>query len=215
MTRTAQVRSLDALPRLAAALQAFATEVSISLDDLGMQIQRAVQWVQYDQKEYWTQQYRRAQEDVTEARINLERRKMFRVGDQEPSCHEEKKALEAAKRRVELARQKIEAVKRWTRLLEHESMDCRSGVAPLAGWAQADVPRATSLLKHLGVALEAYVDAQGPAHFAGAELIATAEAAAAAEETAAPRPEPASPAEPQTPATDAPEGSQDAASQES
>jgi hypothetical protein len=117
-----------------------------------------MQWVQYDQKDYWSQESRRAQEAVAEARINLERKQMFRFGGQEPSCQEEKKALEAAKRRVERAREKLEAVKRWSRLLERESHECRCGIAPLGDWLQADAPRALAMLKRLSLALESYVD---------------------------------------------------------
>lgn len=174
MTRTARVQSIDALVHQAASLQTLGEEVSTSLDDLGMQLQRAVQWILYDRKDYWTHEYRRAQEAVTEARINLERRKLYRVGDQEPACREEKKALEMAKRRVEVARNKIEAVKRWGRLLEHEAMECRSSTAPLLQWAQADVPRALAVLRRMSSALESYVDQRGPA-IAGAEAGAEAE----------------------------------------
>ncbi len=178
MSRTAKVRSTDALLHLAAALQSLGEEVAVSLDDLGMQIQRATQWIQYERKDYWVHEYRRAQEAVAEARINLERRKLYRVGDQTPACREEKMALEAAKRRVEVAREKIEAVKRWGRLLEHEAMDCRTATAPLSHWAQADVPRALALLRRMSAALDSYVDLRGPA-VAGAEVGATAEPLAA------------------------------------
>ncbi len=173
MSRSAKVQSIDALEHLGHAVRAFAQEASVALDDLRMDLHRAMQWVQYDQKEYWSQESRRAQEAVAEAKLNLERKRMFRFGDQEPSCHEEKKALEAAKRRVQRAREKLEAVKRWSRLLERESHECRSGIAPLADWLQADAPRALAMLKRLSVALESYVDlelsAKGAATGSGAE----------------------------------------------
>jgi hypothetical protein len=163
MNRPARVRSIDALDHLAAAIHAFAAEASVALDDLRMDLHRAIQWIQYDQKEYWTQELRRAEQAVTEAKLSLERRRMFRIGDQQPSCREQEKALEAAKRRVVAARQKLEAVKRWARLLEHQSMECRSALAPLAQWIQADVPRAITLLKRMSGALESYVGLALPA----------------------------------------------------
>lgn len=206
MTRTAKVRSIDALLHQAASLQTLGEEVATSLDDLGMQLQRAVQWIQYERKDYWTQEYRRSQEAVAEARINLERRKLFRVGDQEPACREEKKALEMAKRRVEVARSKIEAVKRWGRLLEHEAMDCRTSTAPLLQWAQADVPRGLAVLRRMSTALESYVDQRGPA-MAGAEAEAEAEpvAAPAAEAAATPSPAEGSTADQSAPPPPQPE----------
>jgi len=162
MSRSANVQSIDVMDQMALAVRAFAQEASVALDDVRMGLYRALQWVQYDQKEYWVQESRRAEEAVAEARLNLERKRMFRLGDHEPPCHEEKKALEAAKRRVDRAREKLDAVKRWSRLLDRESHECRGGIAPLADWIQTDVPRALAMLKQLSLALDAYVDLAPP-----------------------------------------------------
>jgi hypothetical protein len=153
----AKVRSIDALQQLAAALVAFADEANTALEDLGMDLHRAVQWIQCDQKEYWTQEMRRAEQQATEARINLERRRMFRIGDQTPACDEEKKALEMARRRLERARKKLEIVHRWGRVLAQEAMECRGEAAPLASWLQTDLPRAVDLLRRMETALDSYV----------------------------------------------------------
>lgn len=159
MSHAAQVRSIAALEELAAALRSLSAEMTVALEDLGMDLHRAIQWIEHDQRDYWAQEYRRAQEAVTEARIALERKRSMKIGDRQPSCDEEKKALEMAKRRVERARQKVETVRRWGRLLEHEATECRSGIAPLARWVETDVPRALSMLKHMSEALESYVGA--------------------------------------------------------
>ncbi len=168
MSRSAKVHSIDALDHLAQAVRSFAQEAMVALDDVRMDIHRAIQWVEHDQKDYWSQESRKAQDAVTEARIALERKQMRLFGDEQPSCYEEKKALEAAKRRGERARQKTEAVKRWSRLLENESHDCRSGIASLADWLQTDVPRALATLKRLSLALESYVDLESSAAAEGA-----------------------------------------------
>jgi hypothetical protein len=157
MNRPARVRSIDALDHLTAAVRAFASEATVALDGLRMDLHRATQWVQCDQKDYWTQELRRSEQAVTEAKLTLERKRMYRIGDQAPSCREEEKTLEAAKRRVAVAREKLEAVKRWSRLLERHSMECRAGIAPLSDWVQTDVPRAVTLLNRMSGALERYV----------------------------------------------------------
>ena len=163
MNRPARVRSIDALDDLTAAVRAFAAEATVALDGLRMDLHRAIQWVQCDQKDYWSQELRRSEQAVTEARLSLERKRMFRIGDQAPSCREEEKALEAAKRRVAAAREKLEAVKRWSRLLERQSMECRAGIAPLSDWVQTDVPRAVTLLNRMSGALERYVGMESSA----------------------------------------------------
>ena len=159
----ARVRSIDALDDLAAAVAAFGAEAAVALDDLRMDLHRAMEWIAVDRKEHWTHELRASEHAVAEAKLNLERRRTFTVGDQKPSCREQEKALEAAKRKVALARQKLEAVKRWGRLLEHQSMECRSGVASLATWVETDVPRAISLLRRMGGALDSYVGRESSA----------------------------------------------------
>jgi len=184
MSRAARVRSIDALQVYGAALRSFGEEATTALAELEMEVYRAVQWIRHDQKEYWTQQIRRAEAEVAEARINLERRRMFRVGDRRPSCDEEKAALEAAKRRLRIAQQKREAVRRWGQLLERELTDYRGGIAPLAAWLQTELPKGLALLQRLGRALESYVRAES-----AAEVGLAPEGIAAAEEDAVGAPE--------------------------
>ena len=53
MPAAAKVTSIDAVERMAAALQAFRDEAGSGLDDLQMEIQRGLQWIHHDRKEYW------------------------------------------------------------------------------------------------------------------------------------------------------------------
>jgi hypothetical protein len=163
MSRAARVQSTDALRVFAAALRSFGDDASVALADLEMQVNRAIEWIRYEQKEYWTDQIRRAEAEVAEARLNLERKQMLQEPGERRSFWEEKKALEAAKRRLAVGRQKLEAVRRWTHLLEREFMEYKGGVAPLAGWLQSDLHRGLALLKRWSGALESYVSLEPPA----------------------------------------------------
>jgi hypothetical protein len=120
-------------------------------------VNRAIQRVRYELKEHWTRQIRLAESEVAEARLNLERKQMLQDPDERRSFWEEKKALEAAQRRLRVGREKLEAVRRWARLLEREFMEYKGSVAPLSGWLQADLPRGLAVLKRLSGALESYV----------------------------------------------------------
>jgi hypothetical protein len=157
MGRTARVRSIDAVEALATDFRVFGEEASVALTELELAVSRALRWVSHDQKEHCTQQIRRSQEQVAEARLNLERKEIFAIGDERPSCQEEKKILEAAKRRLRISQEKLETVHRWSRILEQEVMEFKGGIAPLAGWLQADLPRGLALLHRVSGALEAYV----------------------------------------------------------
>lgn len=169
MGRSARVQSIDALGTLAAAVRSFGEEASVALAELEAEVNRAIQWVRYELKEYWTRQIRVAQGEVAEARLNLERKQMLQDPDERRSFWEEKKALEAAQRRLRVGQEKLEAVRRWTRLLEREFMEYKGNVAPLGAWLQADLARGLALLKRLSGALESYVSLESAVERAEAQ----------------------------------------------
>jgi len=155
--RSAYVTSIDALRELAAALRSFSEEGTSALWDLDVEVNRAVQWVQQDQKEYWRDRARRGWDEVAEARNDLERCLIIHAGEERPACHEERVALERAKRRLQVAQEKVEAVRHWSRVLDHELNELRGGIAPLSEWLEIDAARALALLDRMAGALELYV----------------------------------------------------------
>ena len=119
MAQAAKVTSIDAVGRMSAALQAFRAEAGSGLDDLQMEIQRGLQWIHHDCREYWSVEVRRASERVTEARLNLQQAMTYRrVADHQPTCIDEKRALAAAKRRLQIAQDKVQAVRHWARVID-------------------------------------------------------------------------------------------------
>lgn len=163
MGRSARVTSIAAVQEFAAAIRGFQDEASRALENLGMQIRRAVDWIQRDQKQYWTRQLRCSDEQVQEAKLNLERCRMFkRIGHHEPSCIEEKRDLERAKRRLRLCREKLEAVRHWSRAVDRAVFEYEGGVGQLARWLETDVERAIAVLGRLSSTLHAYVAVQPP-----------------------------------------------------
>ncbi len=158
MGPSAKVTSIDAIQAFAAALERFQEEVSNALEELGLQVRRAKEWVQDDRKRYWDRQVRRGWEKVTEAKVQLEGAKTFRrIADYRPSCIDEKKAHEAAKRRLRLAEEKVEAVRHWSRAVEHAVSEYRGETGPLAAWLEVDAPQAVATLRRLTDALDTYV----------------------------------------------------------
>ncbi|NUQ64920.1 MAG: hypothetical protein HUU20_20850 [Pirellulales bacterium] len=154
---SADVKSLDAVDQFAHALREFHDSASVALDELAMEIHRAVEWIQHDCKNYWNEQVRRGYQQVSEARVALERKQMFRVADHRPGCYDEKKALELAKRRLALAQEKVETVRRWSWEISQAVLEYRGDVGPLAQWLEADLPRAVALMERLRNALDHYV----------------------------------------------------------
>jgi hypothetical protein len=162
-----------------------------------MQINRVLEWIHHDRKEYWAERVRRGHQEVAEAKQNLERRLIFRPTKERPSCREEKAALEKAKRRLEVAQEKVQAVRHWAHSIEHEIRDFRGSINQLAGWVQTDLPRACALLQRMSLALDAYVNLPSPEEGAAVDwmaIIAEASAcvvAGTAAEEAAPAATPA------------------------
>ena len=110
---TANVTSIDALRNVKAALVRFCADAESALVAMEIEARRPVDWIEGDRARYWPQQARRASELVQEARLALERCEI-RIGSEDrPSCYDEKKALEKAKRRLQLAEDKARIVRRW------------------------------------------------------------------------------------------------------
>ncbi len=169
MGQRAKVTSIDAVGIFAAALRGFKHEASEVLDGLDQAVHRAVQWVQHDQKHYWKQQLQRSQQQVEEARLNLHRCLTYkRIGDYRPACIEEKRALERAKRRLHLCRQKLQAVQKWSRAIERAALEYRVGVGQLAQWIESDSERALALLDRISDSLDHYVAVEPSAEMAAA-----------------------------------------------
>src|ERR1039458_8332867 len=98
MSRSAKVTSIDVLPLLAAALQKFRGEGISALDDLETELRRLLEWIHHERKDFWTQELHRAQEALTQARLQLQQAMTVRrVAGHEPSCVDERRALDCAK----------------------------------------------------------------------------------------------------------------------
>jgi hypothetical protein len=158
MSRTARVTSIDVLPLLAAALQKFRSEGAGAADDVESEVRRALEWIHHDRKDYWTQELRRAEEALNQARIALQQAMtMRRVADRSPSCVDEKRALERAKRRAETARRKIEAVRHWSVALERAADDFQRSRMQFVSWIDVDVSRAVAALNKMSESLVTYI----------------------------------------------------------
>lgn len=164
MGRAAKVTSIDAVEAMTAAVQRFGEDSAAALSDLELELRRALEWLQHDRKMYWAQEVRNGWDRVAQARQELERRRVLhKVADHEPGCREEKRALAEAKRRLHVAEEKVEAVRRWTHAVEKEVNEYRGSVNQLASWLQADFPRAVASLHRMSGALDSYVKLQSTA----------------------------------------------------
>lgn len=163
MSQSARVTSIDVLPLLAAALQKFRGEAANAVDDIDSEVRRSLEWIHHDRKDYWAKELRRAEEAVNQAQVQLQQAMtMRRVADHSPSCIDEKRALEKAKRRRETAQKKLAAVKHWETTLEREADDFHRSRTQFTAWLDVDVSRAAVALNQMSESLVTYISMKAP-----------------------------------------------------
>lgn len=163
MSTQADVKSIDTLAFMKAAFASFAHETGQAVSECEIQGQRAVDWICVDQAAFWKAECRRMQELVNKAMKDLEYCKAFKkVGDNTPSCIEEKKALEKAKKRLEHAERKAEAVRRWTPLVQQQFRETCVRLVRFREVIDVDCPKAMAQLERMLKALDAYRQVASP-----------------------------------------------------
>jgi hypothetical protein len=156
MDRSANVSSIDALRDFRVALVQFNADAKESIVMLTLESRKAIQWLVHDRSRYWPDQLRKAQEKVVHARNDLERCQLKYGSEDAPSCFDQKKALEKAKRRQKLCEEKVKLVKKWTNVIRHELDEFDGELSKMTTWLEADMPRGIALLERMVRALDKY-----------------------------------------------------------
>ena len=171
MSRSAKVTSIDAVDRFTAALRSFQEEAPTALENVAVEVRRAVDWVQNVQRTYWIGEVRRGRERLAETKAELERARSARTfAGHEPSLLAEKKAVERVKRRLRLAEEKVDLVRQWARRVDRAVIEYEGSTGQLSGWLLTDCPRAVAALVRMSRALQSYVDLQQTAESPMASL---------------------------------------------
>jgi hypothetical protein len=161
MNESARVTELQTLAELRAALCIFQAEGQEALAAVEFEVRRAAEWLD-EQKTFWQRAVYDCQEEVTQAKGDLARRKMFKLFEHTPDCTEQEKALRQALHRLEAAETKLANCRRWIPLLQREIEEYQGPARRLAGLLEGVLPRAVALLERMSAALEAYVEVAPP-----------------------------------------------------
>jgi hypothetical protein len=202
MREGAYVNSIEALEHLQAAMCIFGDEVEQSLATIQSEIDAFVRWLEHDQVLFWRREIRVREEKVAEAKTDLHRCLSATIDpNHTPSCHQEKKALDIAKRRLEEAEAKLAAVRGWIPIVRRAVLEYRMKVEPMRGAAATDVPMATAFLASSVSRLLEYLSLAPPTGAPGPKVdanpaVGTASVAMPAEDRSVP-PDAAAPAVPQ------------------
>jgi hypothetical protein len=155
--QSANVTSIDAVHNVKTALIQFCADVEAALVAMEIEARRPVEWIEGDRTRYWPQQARRASDLVQEARQALARCEVRVASEDRPSCYDEKKALEKAKRRLELAEDKSRIVRRWGSEMQKAAEDFTMQVARLRSYLETDVVKGIAAAERMAAALDRYV----------------------------------------------------------
>jgi hypothetical protein len=168
---TAGVHSISALRDFKAILTTFGSEGGESLAVTEMAVRRGIEWFTSDLLKHWQKEVRKSEDAVTDARAELERCRMQSFGDRTPDCTDQKVALKKAQMRLEEAQRKVQAVKKWSRVLEEEAHEYRGQAQQLGDLLAGELPKAHAEMDRMLSALEAYLGLSAPA--AGGETSMT------------------------------------------
>ena len=161
MGEFARVTSIEALQDFRADLCTFAGQAQECLSAVQMAAQRTLDWME-EQAKYWQREVRRWDDAVAQARTELARRKMIRIGDRAPDCTEQEKILRAARLRLEEAGDKLATTRRWLPAFRRALDEYHGPARQLAGFLEGEQPRALALLQQKIDSLEEYVRLSAP-----------------------------------------------------
>jgi hypothetical protein len=171
----ARVTNVAALADFRAALANFAADTHRALADLDLETKRAVDWITHDRPQYWAAEVKRSQDALARAKDDLANSRTFkRIGDYTPSCAQEKKIVEAAKRRLEHAERKLQVVKQWSLAVQRAVDKFHGPIQQLLMILDGDIPRAMALLQRMSLALEKYAATNAPPAIKWEELLGQA-----------------------------------------
>lgn len=140
----------------------FADDANSALASLRQDLDRTLEWIDHDRPHYWQQRTRLGHDKVDQARSALARCRLRTMAGRHPTCVDEQVALRKAIREVEMARHKLEVVRRWKIKLHQEADEYRGQIGVFEQRLYQDLPRMVAMLEGMLGALESYVSTPAP-----------------------------------------------------
>jgi hypothetical protein len=163
MSRAANVLSTQTLKDFKITLVNFGEEARNALSGVEMELRRTRDWLERDQLGYWTAQVKRRQEELMQARADLHKRKISQQGSDAVSDTEQKEALREAQKRLRIAEEKVELIKKkLIPFLHHEIAEYHSHSQPLGDHLSGGFERSVAAMEKMMIALESYLALRAP-----------------------------------------------------
>jgi len=151
MSPGADVKAIDALQDWHNALCVFRTEAVESLSSIAMEIRRAFDWID-EQAKSWHREAREADDDVVQAKAELNQRKTPNYDGRIPDTSVQERNLARAKARKQFAEEQVEVCRKWAvRLPKMVNEEYEGSARRLGNFLEADLPVA---IAHLNARIE-------------------------------------------------------------
>jgi hypothetical protein len=155
MSQSARVESTQALETLHEALAKFGVAAQAALGSAATEIQRTLNWLD-QQGKFWRTERDRRHEAFNRARAELTARRWSSDRGNSRGATEQELEFEKARKRLAEAEAKIEAVRRWQRLLPEAIKEYEGPARQLAGMIESDLRQSLAILDSKVAALAEY-----------------------------------------------------------
>ena len=160
MFGSADVQSLQGLIDWHAGLATFRIEALESLASINLEIQRSSDYLD-DKLRFWRCAVREAEEEIVQAKSDLNRRQMPDFSGRIPDCSVQEEALREVQARLEYALDQVAVVRKWMVHLPREINEVYEGYARrYTTLLEGDVLRALNGLQNQIGSLDAYLQLQ-------------------------------------------------------
>ena len=155
MNPAAHVTSVQGMADFQAALQSFADRAKDVLTTADLELRRLMDWL-VEQAQRFQGEIRAAENAVWEAKTELTRKRMMRIGDRKPDTIDQEKALARAEAWLEHSQEMLERTRRWQRQFPEHLLDYEGPARQLKFLLESDTPKASAFLTQKIEALEKY-----------------------------------------------------------
>ena len=160
--KSAHIRSPEVILRFRHRFVEFITRARLALDTTAGDVHSVLDWLTGEQLRYWRLQQRRRHDKMKEAWRDYVNARYSDRRTGKPSCLDERKMYERAKRAKEEAEEKIKRVKGWATALGREAERLKPPLLRFEMLLTSLTPRALGRLDHMLDNLEEYLGPSQP-----------------------------------------------------
>ena len=161
MSQAANVRSLEAIREFRIALIKFIDKAKRSVATAESEVQRTSSWLSSTQPMHWTNEVRRGNDRLAQAKSELARATLSQP-DNPRGPTDQIRLVHKREEEIRIAMKKGDQTKRWSRKFEQQTNEYKGAMTPLSSSLDGDLNKAVSILTNSIKTLEEYIASTSP-----------------------------------------------------